>query len=64
MGFRVLAGIIVGTFLIAPIIAGDVEVDLSQITQTTQSILEKAVLIVQLIASDTSTMAQGGNHAL
>ena len=64
MGFRVLVGIIVGAFLVAPIIAGDVDVDLSQISATTQSVLEKAVLIVQLIASDTRILAQGVNHAL
>jgi len=64
MGFRVLVGIIVGAFFVAPIIAGDVDVDFSQISEATQSVLEKAVLIVQLIASDTRILAQGVNHAL
>ena len=64
MGFRVLVGILVGAFLIAPIVPGDVNIDLAQISATTQSVLEKAVLIVQLIASDGNTMAQGGDNAL
>ena len=64
MGFRVFVGIMVGAFLIAPIISGDVDVDLAQISATTQSVLEKVGLIVQLIASDTNTMTQGGNNAL
>ena len=64
MGFRILVGIIVGAFLIAPIMSGDVDIDLAQISATTQSVLEKVVFIVQLIASDSNTMAQGGNHAL
>ena len=59
MGFRVLVGIFVGAFLIAPIISGDVEIDLSQVTATTQSILEKAVLIVQLIASEGNSVVEG-----
>jgi hypothetical protein len=64
MGLRVLVGIVVGAFLIAPILSGDVEIDLAQISATTQSVLEKAVLIVQLIASDSNSMTHGGNHAL
>ena len=59
MGFRVLVGIFVGAFLIAPIISGDVVIDLAQISTTTQSVLEKVVLIVQLIASDSNSMVQG-----
>ena len=64
MGFRVLVGIFVGAFLIAPIISGDVVIDLAQISSTTQSVLEKVVLIVQLIASDSNSMAQGLKHTL
>ena len=59
MWFRVLVGIFVGVFLIAPVISGDVEIDLSQVTATTQSVLEKVVLIVQLIASDVKPELQG-----
>ena len=57
MVFRVLVGIFVGVFLIPPIISGDI--DLDQISATTQTILEKVVLIVQLIASDQSSSIQG-----
>ncbi len=59
MGFRILVGIFVGAFLIAPIVSGDVEIDLVQISATTQTVLEKIFLIVQLIASDEKTGAQG-----
>ena len=59
MGFRVLVGIFVGVFLIAPIVSGDVDIDLAQITATTQSVLEKIVLIAQLIAADQSSTIQG-----
>lgn len=59
MVFRVLVGIIVGAFLVSPIISGDVDIDLAQISATTQTILEKVVLIVQLIASDGKPMIQG-----
>ena len=64
MVFRVLVGIFVGIFLIAPIVSGNIKIDPAQISTTTQSILEKAVLIVQLIANDGNAMAQGGNNAL
>jgi len=57
MVFRVLVGIFVGVFLIPPIISGDV--DLVQITATTQTVLEKIVLIIQFIASDGKPMVQG-----
>jgi hypothetical protein len=57
MVFRVLVGIFVGVFLIPPIISGDV--DLAQITATTQTVLEKIVLIIQFIASDGKPMVQG-----
>ena len=57
MVFRVLVGIFVGVFLIPPIISGDI--DLAQITATTQTVLEKVVLIVQLIASDGKSVIQG-----
>ena len=59
MGFRVLVGIFVGAFLIAPVISGDADIDLAQISATTQTILEKVVLIVQLIASDGKPGIQG-----
>ncbi len=59
MGFRVLVGIFVGVFLIAPIVSGDADIDLAQITATTQSVLEKIVLIAQLIAADQSSTIQG-----
>ena len=64
MGLRVLVGIVVGAFLIAPILSGDIEIDLAQATATTQSVLEKVVLIIQLIANDGNTATQGVNHAL
>ncbi len=57
--FRVLVGIFVGAVLIAPIISGDADIDLAQISATTQKVLEKVVLIVQLIASDQSSSIQG-----
>jgi hypothetical protein len=59
MGFRILVGIFVGAFLIAPIVSGDVEIDLSQIFATTQTVLEKVVLIVELVASDVKPGLQG-----
>ena len=59
MVFRGLVGIFVGAFLIAPVISGDVDIDLAQISATTQSVLEKVVLIVQLIASDGKSGIQG-----
>ena len=59
MGFRILVGIFVGVFLIAPIVSGDVDIDLAQISATSQSVLEKIVLIVQLIASDGKSGIQG-----
>ena len=59
MVFRVLVGIFAGAFLVSPILSGDVDIDLAQISATTQSILEKVVLIVQLIASDQSSSIQG-----
>ena len=59
MGFRVLIGIVVGAFLIAPVLSGDVDIDLAQISATTQSVLEKVVLIVQLIASDAKPGIHG-----
>jgi len=46
-------------FLIAPIVSGDVEIDLSQIFATTQTVLEKVVLIVELVASDVKPGLQG-----
>ncbi len=57
--FRVLVGIFVGAVLIAPIASGDADIDLAQISTTTQKVLEKIVLIVQLIASDQSSSIQG-----
>ncbi len=57
MVFRVIVGIFVGVFLVPPIISGDI--DFAQITTTTQTVLEKIVLIVQLIASDGKPMVQG-----
>ena len=57
MVFRVLVGIFVGVFLIPPIISGDI--DFAQITATTQTVLEKVVLIVQLIASDGKPVIEG-----
>ena len=59
MGFRILFGVIVGAFLIAPVLSGDVEIDLAHVTATTQSVLEKVVLIVQLVASDGTSVTQG-----
>ncbi len=59
MVFRILVGIFVGAFLIAPVISGDVDIDLAQISATTQNVLEKIVLIVQLIASDGNPTIQG-----
>ena len=57
--FRVLVGIFVGVFLIVPIVSGDVDIDLAQISATTQNVLEKIVLIVQLISSDGKPILQG-----
>ena len=57
MVFKVLVGIFVGIFLISPIISGDI--DIAQISVTSQSVLEKVVLIVQLIASDGKLIVQG-----
>ena len=57
MVFRVLVGIFIGAFLIPPIISGDI--DLAQISATTQTVLEKVVLIVQLVASDGKPLVQG-----
>ena len=57
MVFRVLVGIFIGAFLIPPIISGDI--DLVQISATTQTVLEKVVLIVQLIASEGKPLVQG-----
>ena len=57
MVFKVLVGIFVGIFLISPLISGDI--DITQISATTQTVLEKVVLIVQLIASDENIMVQG-----
>ena len=57
--FRVLVGIFVGVFMIAPIVSGDADIDLAQISATTQKVLEKIVLIVQLIAADGNPTIQG-----
>ncbi len=57
--FRVLVGIFVGVVLIAPIVSGDADIDLVQISTTTQKVLEKIVLIVQLIAADGNPTIQG-----
>jgi len=62
MAFRVLVGIFIGIFLVMPIMSGDI--DLAQISIATQNVLEKAILIVEFIASDGNTMTQGVNHAL
>jgi len=59
VGFRILVGIFVGAFLISPIISGDVDIDLAQATATTQAVLEKVILIVQLMASDGKPVIQG-----
>ncbi len=59
MVVRILVGIFAGAFLVSPIISGDVDIDLAQISATTQTILEKVVLIVQLIASDGKPVVQG-----
>ena len=59
MGFRILVGIFVGAFLIAPIISGDAKIDLAQISATTQTVLEKVVLIVELVSSDVKPELQG-----
>ena len=59
MVVRILMGIFAGAFLVSPIISGDVDIDLAQISATTQTILEKVVLIVQLIASDGKPVVQG-----
>jgi len=59
MVFRVLVGIFVGAVLIAPIVSGDADIDLAQISATTQKVLEKIVLIVQLIAVDGNPTIQG-----
>jgi len=59
MVFRVLVGIFVGAFLIAPIVSGDVDIDLAQISAITQNVLEKIVLIVQMISSDGKPILQG-----
>ena len=59
MVFRVFVGIIAGAFVIAPIVSGDIEIDLAQISATTQTVLEKIILIAQLIASDGSTGTLG-----
>ena len=62
--FRVLFGVLAGIFVIAPLASGEVGIDLVQISSTTQTILEKAILVVQLIVSDGETMSQGVNHAV
>ncbi len=59
MVFRVLVGIFVGVFLIVPIMSGDVNIDLAQITATTQNVVEKVILIIQVITSDGKPMSQG-----
>ena len=59
MVVRILVGIFAGAFLVSPIISGDVDIDLAQISATTQNILEKIVLIVQLISSDGKPILQG-----
>jgi len=59
MVFRILVGIFVGVFLIVPIVSGDVNIDLAQITATTQNVVEKAILIIQVITSDGKPMSQG-----
>jgi hypothetical protein len=59
MVFRVLVGIFVGVFLIVPIVSGDVNIDLAQITATTQNVVEKVILIIQVITSDGKPMSQG-----
>ena len=62
--FRVLFGVLAGIFVIAPFVSGDVGIDFAQISSATQTILEKAILVVQLIVSDGETMNQGVNNAL
>ena len=59
MVFRILVGIFVGVFLIVPIVSGDVNIDLPQITATTQNVVEKVILIIQVITSDGKPMSQG-----
>lgn len=59
MVFKVLVGIFVGVFLIVPIVSGDVNIDLAQITATTQNVVEKVILIIQVITSDGKPMSQG-----
>jgi hypothetical protein len=62
--FRVLFGVLAGVFLIAPVVSGEVKLDLAQISIATQTILEKAILVGQLIASEGQTMNGGVNHAV
>ena len=62
--FRVLFGVLAGIFVIAPLASGEVGIDLVQISSAAQTILEKAILVVQLIVSDGETMNQGVNNAL
>ena len=62
--FRVLFGVLAGVFVIAPLASGEVGIDLIQISLAAQTILEKVILVVQLIASDGETMNQGVNNAL
>ena len=59
MVFRILVGIFVGVFLILPIVSGDVNIDLAQITATTQNVVEKVILIIQVITSDGKPISQG-----
>jgi hypothetical protein len=59
MVFRILVGIFVGVFLIVPIVSGDVNIDLAQITATTQNVVEKVILIIQVISSDGKPLSQG-----
>jgi hypothetical protein len=62
--FRILFGVLAGVFVIAPVVSGEANLDLAQISSTTQIILEKVILVVQFIGSDGQTMSQGVHHAL
>ena len=62
--FRVLFGVLAGIFVFAPLASSEAGIDLVQISSATQTILEKAILVVQLIVSDGETMNQGVNNAL
>ena len=62
--FRILFGVLAGVFIIAPIASGDLEIDVIQISNATQTVLEKTISIIHLISYEAEALSQEGSNAL